>query len=358
MKAGWPTAGRVALSLATRDAVARVAARRKRRSPGAGWSRVALRWRRRRVSVPRVVSGGTTIATQAYWSPQFHLHFNERTTRLMSRAVSDAPSLPAAHGRPRFGNRDVTFIRAKGVASLPRRLHLTAHALVNGQALPLRMQPAQTDEPWPVRRVHRSERPRDRVRGEPGRPGAATGIARHRTGRDAHLQRTGPATPMRLEVLQPLAQRMPSTGGTPAHASRLAGRAYGALTGLLPPIRTREALASRRPAARPADVFLPASPATPARVPQRLADLTWRTSSRAPAIAADRNAHGGGRVSAMTMPSAVQSPIHTTTVEARKDRPAVPSVTSADPRLLDRLTDEVIRRVERRIRIERERRGL
>jgi hypothetical protein len=60
----------------------------------------------------------------------------------------------------------------------------------------------------------------------------------------------------------------------------------------------------------------------------------------------------------MTMPSAVQSPTHTTTVEARKDRPAVPSVTSADPRLLDRLTDEVIRRVERRIRIERERRGL
>jgi hypothetical protein len=29
-----------------------------------------------------------------------------------------------------------------------------------------------------------------------------------------------------------------------------------------------------------------------------------------------------------------------------------------DPRLLDRLTDDVIRRVERRVRIERERRGL
>jgi hypothetical protein len=35
-----------------------------------------------------------------------------------------------------------------------------------------------------------------------------------------------------------------------------------------------------------------------------------------------------------------------------------PAVTSLDPVLVDRLTDDVIRRVERRIRIERERRGV
>jgi hypothetical protein len=33
-------------------------------------------------------------------------------------------------------------------------------------------------------------------------------------------------------------------------------------------------------------------------------------------------------------------------------------ITALDPALLDRLTDDVIRRVERRVRIERERRGV
>jgi hypothetical protein len=33
-------------------------------------------------------------------------------------------------------------------------------------------------------------------------------------------------------------------------------------------------------------------------------------------------------------------------------------ISDLDPRFVDRLTDDVIRRVERRVRIERERRGL
>jgi hypothetical protein len=37
---------------------------------------------------------------------------------------------------------------------------------------------------------------------------------------------------------------------------------------------------------------------------------------------------------------------------------AAARITDLDPRLLDRVTDDVIRRVERRVRIERERRGL
>ena len=103
---------------------------------------------------------------------------------------------------------------------------------------------------------------------------------------------------------------------------------------------------------------MPGAPATSGHVPQRLAELTWRTASQAIAIAADRHAHRAGHVSARPMTAAVQSGTPTSTAEARKDRPAVLSATSADPRLLDRLTDEVIRRVERRIRIERERCGL
>jgi hypothetical protein len=40
------------------------------------------------------------------------------------------------------------------------------------------------------------------------------------------------------------------------------------------------------------------------------------------------------------------------------EQPAVQQIANLDPRVLDRLTDDVIRRVEQRIRIERERRGL
>jgi hypothetical protein len=39
-------------------------------------------------------------------------------------------------------------------------------------------------------------------------------------------------------------------------------------------------------------------------------------------------------------------------------RAARVQISDLDPRLVDRLTDDVIRRVERRVRIERERRGL
>jgi len=39
-------------------------------------------------------------------------------------------------------------------------------------------------------------------------------------------------------------------------------------------------------------------------------------------------------------------------------QPAVQQITKLDPNVLDRITDDVIRRVEQRVRIERERRGL
>jgi hypothetical protein len=61
---------------------------------------------------------------------------------------------------------------------------------------------------------------------------------------------------------------------------------------------------------------------------------------------------------ARSAPAEVQSTPNTSTVEGRKDPLAVLSPASFDPRLLDRLTDDVLRQVERRIRIERERSGL
>jgi hypothetical protein len=45
-------------------------------------------------------------------------------------------------------------------------------------------------------------------------------------------------------------------------------------------------------------------------------------------------------------------------VSTAMERATAPQITRIDPGLLDRLTDDVIRRVEQKIRIERQRRGL
>lgn len=362
MNVGGPIARPVTLSLATRDAVSRVIARhRNRSSVYAGWSRLVLRWRRRGPRPTRAAAGRTTIATHAYWFPQFHLYFNELTTRLASRAVSDAPRLAAVDdARPQFRHRDVTFTRVKGVASMPsRRLHPAAHALVTGRVRSSRTQPAPTDEPRRVRRLHRSERPRDRVRGETGRPGADTGIPRNGALLDGHRHTKGAATSKWVAILRPPGQRgmLPRVERRPAQAYRRASRDQAALVALLRSMPWREAPASRR-SRRPADVSLPGPAAMAPRVPQGPADLTWRSSPRAAAVVADRNAQAAGHVPPRPVPAAVQSITNPSTVEARKDRPAVLSAASVDPRLLDRLTDDVIRQVERRIRVDRERRGL
>jgi hypothetical protein len=58
-------------------------------------------------------------------------------------------------------------------------------------------------------------------------------------------------------------------------------------------------------------------------------------------------------------PAAIQSSIGTPAPRAgRGDATAPLQMSELDPRLVDRLTDTVIRSVERRVRIERERRGL
>jgi len=267
------------------------------------------------------VPGGTTIATHPSWFSHFHLHFNERTTRLVSRAVSpDTPRLTAANDS-RFQLRylDLTSARARGVASMvPHRPHRAAHVLVTGQILAPRTPPA-TKEPGSVRR-----------------------------------------SPVSMAMSPPLDQRrmLPPGERTQIRPHRGASRNHAAVTGPSRPVRRREVQASRRSTSRPADVSLPAAAAKPPRDSQHPADLTWRTLPEAAALVADRGAHAAAHVAARPAPAAVPSTPDTSTVEARKDRPAILSAASLDPCLLDRLTDDVIRRVERRIRIERERRGL
>jgi hypothetical protein len=75
-------------------------------------------------------------------------------------------------------------------------------------------------------------------------------------------------------------------------------------------------------------------------------------------VGVDREARLAAHEPARPVPLAARSTPDTFPADAHKDAPPVLLAASVDARLLDRLTDDVIRRVERRIRIERERRGL
>jgi hypothetical protein len=90
----------------------------------------------------------------------------------------------------------------------------------------------------------------------------------------------------------------------------------------------------------------------------RPAEIAWRTAGN-PVSSHDRQASKRGVDATTHAPQqgiAQHVTIPVAPTEAR--RPAVLQVSDLDPAVVDRLTDDVIRRVERRVRIERERRGM
>jgi len=99
---------------------------------------------------------------------------------------------------------------------------------------------------------------------------------------------------------------------------------------------------------------------SPRRAPHPAPEIVWR---RAPAVRTDA-AEGGARAeigaSAVrgSTPAVPAGGEAASATSPHAGRPAAPLLARLDPALVDRLTDDVIRRVERRVRIERERRGL
>lgn len=289
MNAGGPIARPTTLSLAPRDAVSRMVARRRNRgSVHAGWSQLMLRWRRRSPRPTPAAARGTTIATHAYWFPQFHLHFTEHATQPQPQRS--------------------------------RRLPRAAHGLAAGQIRASRTQTSSTEEPPQVSRS---------------------------------LMWMATSLPHKRRSMRPSLER------TPTLVHRRAAREQATLIDSIRPTRWRESKGSRLSTLRPADMPSPGAVARPSsRALHRPADLIWRTAPHTAAAVVDREAPFAAHVPPRPVPLAVRSTPDTSPVDAHKARPPVLSAASVDARLLDRLTDDVIRRIERRIRIERERRGL
>lgn len=290
------------------------------------WPAISLRWRepkRPTTASPPPPSPTTKLAV---WQPQFHLHFSNRLLKhtIAFRSV-DAPRLITLrsvqrvwreHTRPRIGGASVREERRR-FRSRPVR-GSTEAPLVAPEARERRGESAVTSR-LDQRRLTPAETQWAQRRPRPMRATESARVARRAS--------------------------MNTPGETPRSASAL----------------HYTAPASRRAASM---VIAPSSPLlrvadmrSRPRAPQ--AQLTWRAARSPSAYAMEPPRAGYSPVASRVEASQAAVVRDADTPESRpvETRPPV-QMTDLDPRVIDRLTDDVIRRVERRARIERERRGM
>jgi len=311
------------LALRARAAASRFAAPAPMvQRPSDQWRPILLGWRRRRVrrGPMRVGFGATT--TQATWRPQFHLHFSALAGNAWRRTD---PS----------GSTRVTHVRDTRPAVIDLHWPAGRRLALSSQSSAAERSPRFGATPLLLPKTAHATR-QLRVRG-PWTPVAVTGAASvpGRT-RQPLFERTVTAVRrfVRDQRVSPIqGSRFRRRGSAAESPTRLTARSRA-----LPPLAGEGAAYS----------------------PQayRAAEMSWRSASTQPAMRSmNERPHsvssspGSDRAhSSDTFPPEAMS-----TRQEPIAAPLQPQLTAA---LVDRLTDDVIRRVERRVRIERERRGL
>ncbi len=348
-----------ALLLAARAAASRFAPRRgKARGPRDAWPPIALRWRHKRRRLDSVRARCAVTAARAVWLSQFHLHFS---ACVRERARGGAlPRFLAAtathHERRTVLNHHWTSLRAATLAVHIRPAYRSPHAQAGKVLAPK----AHVSAPAAARsfrpRIDRRERARSVAL--PGFPAATATRHERRTVLNHHWMSLRATT---LAVHTRPAYRSPRAQAGKVSALKAYASAPAAAHSYLPSIRPRELAASRRFPLAPGHAVPrhrheSAAPRVPLGLPN---ELVWRAVPRPPReIAVDGPrpdlAAPSHRAPARSFPGQEAAP----ETPARAARAAALQITNLDPALLDRLADDVIRRVERRVRIERERRGL
>ncbi len=314
------------MTLSAWDAAARLAGARGRSMRTRGtWRPLTLRWRRRRAPVAQARARAVGTTVQATWLSQLHLHFAPRGPE----------RVPGAGWRARQPDAPV---------GSPKQVFVERHALATRTSPHAMPSPRAAPGSAGVRPVAVFARPGGRV----GTTEARIAANREPSARGVEMEGRGA---LRRRAL--LAHRR----GVPRDVSDDSAlpRARGPLAHNdrpTPPLQTR---ASMRTAASPvAD-----APASPTRLARRL-ELVWRAAPRAPSHRADddgtrRAASAPERREAIEM---AEAQAITPRAEIESATRVATMVTQLAPELVDRLADDVIRRVERRVRIDRERRGL
>ena len=339
------------LALAARIAASRFASTRRReerRAPQA-WLPIALRWRQQR---KRLEKGrlGRAAAPAAAWLAHVHLHLNLRigdwtSTRRrlegnrLSRAAtfaSPAAAAPLAHVHRHFHARLSELRRRDEVRSITREAERTTMMLsrhsttVRSKMFAVRSR--GLDRPLRLFHATSAVTPKVAALRSPRTPrpsSIATRIFVDRRQRlifeakRENVRVSTSATHERTHSVERLAR---------IHTREL--RTFNLLASVAGHAERRHAMEEQ----------------TSKRVPPgRPPELVWRSATRPAVEIAAETGHAGSRSEA-ARPMAPEGPAHS-------GRAAL-QMRDFDGALLDRLTDDVIRRVERHARIERERRGL
>jgi hypothetical protein len=297
------------------------------RRPRTSWNPIGFRWRRAaRPAAPRFGRPPSPVVSHA-WFPQFHLHVGA------AEKASERPRQFPAH-LPRATTiiwRQAPELLLQGRPLVPGERRSAAREQQLGGAGPR----------FALRRFNSREIPA-------AIPAAA---AQSAPGRVRQVFRHTAATPLHRAVVPASAD-----GRTAIHtATPVRRRTYAA------PLQWR---ARGQSVARESFIELSEGPALrasvrpPAVVMDRAPELVWRARAKSTMSAVTEPACEGVTPSPIAAARIASfcptSPaVASQTRESANARPV-----ALDPAVVDRIADDVIRRVERRARIERERRGL
>lgn len=354
-----------ALVLVARDAARHFAfVRGKSPRGGSGsWRPLALRWRRRRKHRENVSTTQAATGPRVFWFPQFHFHYatqrNDRTRR--DRVIALAPGPEVSETRV-VVDRHWTSVRSGVITALASRADRTLHQFHSPQSSGATRDAALINTPRSLRTSGRSIQALQASGMYRGlRPFDSSQSLRHRsdasvTNTPRSLRTSGhpmvvPAgsRPRRLQfgtILErvragkPREERIPFVNHSQIwhHWLQSFGRR---------PTAPRDLFSSGRKENKPLPVQF-----------DRPEEIVWRRAGRPSTEVADperrqefSNSYEEPALRSFLSQEAARVP-------ANFEQPAVQQITTLDPSVLDRLTDDVIRRVEQRARIERERRGL
>lgn len=292
------------------------------------WMSATMRWRQRRTTAPPPPRGWQrgAAASTTIWVPSFHCHFGALAGDRVERPMPAASRPGVRTHRPRtiVVHRQFETVRL-GAAPTPFRREQRVSRVfaiarsAAGKAHAVGVTPARSSSAVPAHEL--PSRGASRQHAMPlARPAA---IARRTFAREPERQPTRPDRRSHAREV-PLAHRHPATPGADA------------------PHRHRGA-----------------SPAPPRL--DRAPELVWRRAAPTAKLHVGDGAgfesaapHSTSRPAARSLPPRETLPAPV----APASRPAPQQLTQLDPALVDRLADDVIRRIEKRARIERDRRGL
>lgn len=357
------------LVLPARDAARRfVPCRLNNRGHRDSWRPIVLRWRQRLRGSVNAPTGRATPAVKSLWFPQFHFH--------LATCLND---------RPR-SNRSASFLIAAGIhqTRVWQNHHRTS---VRVAASP--MQPSQTFRS--LRAIHASNASWRQVStwadapsesrppiAQPIAPGVAhrprllvferlAERVRASTQREQRTPRFPSLLQIRQHFLQMLSLRAPTPSDHVPHRSQENKSLrvhFGRPEELAPRRRWRSSTVTAENGREQErlESFHRSHRRQESKRFQLQFDnpeeLVWHRGVRSPTAMAQNGdqerPESSHRQPLQSMPSHAEAPAVSPAIE----RTAATQLTKIDPGLMDRLADDVIRRVEKRLRIERERRGL